>query len=458
MQNQLFRGLFISLFALTLTACVGAVNIGGTNPQATLINRCIVGNTAQSDPTCAKAVADTNGCITNPFLSGCEANPVFSRHVQNARDERVKFCNDANNEEDSLCTGSDSEKDICTHDPFGRVCDGLYYQERKLICEDALTFPRCADIVSSVCRTDPFNTNLCFGDDTYNSERERKCRHNSNLNPCTNTISRVCGADPFNTTLCFQNADYNDVRERTCKNEPNSERCTSTLSRICGVNAFDTFCDGSTIYLSNRRTTCTNEPNSERCSPMVLQICTADSLDPLCNGLTKYFSAQEKACRSEPNSPRCHATLDRVCGADVFGVLCQSSYLTLRDIPVLASGYFGQKSDDAPSGSCVFSRVSYSCSARFPNAINIKPLNNANSGTATYTGSVSLKYRYKTVHGNSRDAFFDNDSSISLVVDFDNNRISYSGGLGSSFHPFNINGNFTDRGQITGTVDFKIPL
>ncbi len=265
MQNQIFRGLFINLLALTLSACVGSVTLpAGTiaetktektesapivlTPEAILINKCIIGNTAQSDPTCAKAVADTNGCITNPFLSGCEANPLFSPHVQNARDERVKFCNDANNEEDSLCTGSDSVKDICTHDPFSRVCGGFYYQERKLFCEDTLTFPRCADIVSSVCRTDPFNTKLCFGDDTYNREREIECSYRSSRKRCENTISRVCDADPFNTLLCFHNADYNDVRETACAGKSTSSRCATTVSRACDNNPFHPLCANNPIY------------------------------------------------------------------------------------------------------------------------------------------------------------------------------------------------------------------
>ena len=145
-----------------LTACVGAVNIGGgTSPEFALINRCIVGNTAQADPTCAKAVADTNGCINNPFSSGCEANPLFSPHVQNARDERVKFCNDADNSRDSLCTGSDSEKDICTHDPFGRVCDS-YSSEREVIVDRCIQADNTSDkscksaVMTYPCIANPF--------------------------------------------------------------------------------------------------------------------------------------------------------------------------------------------------------------------------------------------------------------------------------------------------------------
>ncbi len=150
-----------------MTACVGAINIGGgTNSESALINRCIIGNTAQADPTCAKAVADTNGCITDPFSSGCEANPIFSPHVQNARDERVKFCND--NTEDSLCTGSGSEEDICTHDPFGRICNS-YSSERGVIVDRCIQADNASD---------------------------KSCKSAVMTHPCiTNPLGEGCGAD-----------------------------------------------------------------------------------------------------------------------------------------------------------------------------------------------------------------------------------------------------------------------
>ena len=233
-----------------LTACVGAVNIGGgTSPEFALINRCIVGNTAQADPTCAKAVADTNGCINDPFSSGCEANPIFSPHVQNARDERVKFCNDVNNAEDSLCTRADSVKDICTHNPFGKICDGFYYQARKEICEDDLTFPRCTDTVIDACDADPFNTNLCFQDSTYNDKREGECRYSrSTTERCAPTVKRVCNADPFNIAVCFSGDTYDSLRETNCADESTSSRCKTTVSRVCFDNAFHGLCDNNPKY------------------------------------------------------------------------------------------------------------------------------------------------------------------------------------------------------------------
>ncbi len=582
MQNQLFRGLFMSLFALTLSACVGAVNIGGTSPQDTLINRCIVGNTAQSDPTCAKAVADTNGCITNPFLSGCEANPVFSRHVQNARDERVKFCNDANNEDDNHCTGSDSVKDICTHDPFGRVCDGLYYQERKLICEDTLTFPRCADTVSKVCNTDPFNTDLCFQDNAYNNDRESACRYSSRTERCATTVSRVCESDPFNIALCFGdnaydsmreitcanesesprckttvnrvcrvdifdslckerfnnsreqrcmgerdskrceptitrvctadslsslcegdetyftaqemacantpnnhrctatttrlcnknpfhdfcNSNFDIARERACEDEPNSDRCTPIVARVCGLDFLDTLCSTQERYFGSQYLTCKNEPTSPRCAPTVLRVCGADSLDPICKGHMAYFPEQKTACaEAMPNSPRCAPIVAGICGADsadAFSTFCQSKNLTQHDIIGQLNGtgsirtvQVTPSSDYTPSGTCLsptYNRGNHNCISYIPGTINIKPLNDTNSGTAMYVASVKIQY---ISNSNPKDI---SSNNINITADFDNNRLSYSGNLvssSSSTFAFSIDGAFTNRGVITGTVNFN---
>ncbi|MGU9963568.1 MAG: hypothetical protein ACNYPD_05610 [Candidatus Halichondribacter symbioticus] len=144
-----------------LTACVGAINIGGVSPESAPISRCIVGNTAQADPTCAKAVADTNGCITNPFSSGCEANPLFSPHVQNARDNRVEFCSDGTNAKNNLCTVVNP----CHINPFGTDCftDAIHDASRKQrisfcgrqtnkddgICAVALSRPNVASFLQS---------------------------------------------------------------------------------------------------------------------------------------------------------------------------------------------------------------------------------------------------------------------------------------------------------------------
>ena len=230
-----------------LTACVGAVNIGGgTNLESALINRCIVGNTAQADPTCAKAIADTNGCITDPFSSGCEVNPVFSPHVQNARDERVKFCNNANNSKDSLCTGPDSVKDICTHNPFIALCENGYYSERKESIE------RCIK---------------------GNNANDRNCKSASIALPCiTNPFSEGCDTHEDFTD---HHATAGTNRVAFCKDSANKNNnfCLQDVHE-CSVNPFGTGCDtalGSyhSIALANRISFCGIKANVEHPDCMV---------------------------------------------------------------------------------------------------------------------------------------------------------------------------------------------
>ncbi len=584
--------LAIALMAgVILTACVGAVNLSaGTiaesntektesapivlTPEAILINKCIIGNTAQADPACAKVVADTNGCITNPFLSGCEANPLFTAHVQNARDERVKFCNDADNTDDNHCTGSDSVKDICTHDPFSVICNHAYYNARKEVCEDTLTFPRCTDIVSSVCSNDPLNAFLCFEDDTYNNERERFCKYYTfDSSRCATTIRRICDADPFSDTLCFKDDTYHSIHKTTCANEPNSNRCKKTVIRVCNANALDTLCDGqenynfaqaqicnrerdsdrcapiiiricsadslnflcegdetyfaaqeiacektpnnyrciptttrlcnknlfqdfcnSNLNIIARERVCQDEPNSDRCAPIVARVCDVDFLDMLCSKQENYFSRQYQTCKSEPTSPRCAPTVLRVCAVNAFdkicdnnknyysfketacagkpnsekcaptvarvcdknafGVFCQSVNLTLEDIPELPYDYFHTRGSGNPSGSCggrTFDSSYYGCTGLIIRHINIKPLNNTNRGTAIYAGHVNFAY-----FSNSNQNI-SSSQTVDITADFDNNTLSYSGNLvssSSSVFAFSMDGAFTNRGLITGTVNF----
>ncbi len=248
-----------------LTACVGAINIGGdTNLESALINRCIIGNTAQADPTCAKAVADTNGCITDPFSSGCEVNPLFSPHVQNARDERAKFCDNTDNSKDSLCTGSDSEKDICTHNPFITLCENGYDSERKEFIE------RCIK---------------------GNNANDRNCKSAS--------IALPCVANPFSDG-CDKLEDFKDHHETAganrvafCKNSANKNNnfCLQSVHE-CSVNPFGAGCDtalGSyhNIALASRIDFCGIHENLDHadCAVTLSKVTTASWLqsfdDPL---------------------------------------------------------------------------------------------------------------------------------------------------------------------------------
>ncbi len=124
--------------------------------------------------------------------------------------------------------------------------------------------------------------------------------------------------------------------------------------------------------------------------------------------------------------------------------------LTLADLPAHPNDNFISTSDNSPSGSCVQSVATHysrqRCEGKIPSTINIAPLNDSNTGIATYSGSVSVNY-YK-----GRSDALDGAGKIDVTVNFSNNTLRYAGVIEKN--AFNINGSFTDRGVITGSVNF----
>ncbi len=130
-----------------------------------------------------------------------------------------------------------------------------------------------------------------------------------------------------------------------------------------------------------------------------------------------------------------------------------TAQLTFADLPARPNNNFDSIDDDSPTGSCVGSGssnpVSFSnrrCFGEYPTNIDIAPLNDNNNGISTYAGSVSVSY-YNTSY-----YVRDITENIDIIVNFDNKTLRYSGQVASN--SFSINGSFTDRGIITGSVDF----
>ena len=88
---------------------------------------------------------------------------------------------------------------------------------------------------------------------------------------------------------------------------------------------------------------------------------------------------------------------------------------------------------------------------------DIKPLNDTNTGIATYTGDLTIVYHNNDYSDEERATqnyeYETQTTNINLAVNFGDNSLSYSGTIASN--AFSINGNFTDRGQITGTANFR---
>ena len=482
MQNKLFRGLFISLFALTLTACVGAVTIGDTSPESALISRCIMNDNA-NDASCA-TVVEENPCITNPFGVACDI--TFANYYKTAQANRINFCSIANNANYNICNTAVAEHP-CIADPFIAGCNtnrnfANYYKtaqaNRTSFCRKNININLCAGAIKNVCDKNPFNISFCFRDNTYYQTQKIMCESEPTSLRCRDTLNRVCEENVFDA-LCTGISRYENERETVCKRDRNLRRCAPTLERVCGGNVFDALCTRVKAYYPARELACINEPdserctliftaqeracnrepNSEQCAPTLSRVCGANLFDELCEEAKAHFTAQETACASEPNSERCVPIVARSCGKSAFDSLCQSRNLTLRDLPEIpdnpswqaTSINFRSISGNSPSGGCD-SSIDYRrlCWANIPQIISIKPLNNTNTGTATYAGSVSLKYLFDSREVKSLN------KNIDIIANFDNNTLSYSSNLERHHNEnFNINGRFTDRGFLTGTVNYR---
>ncbi len=485
MKNQLFRGLFISLFALTLSACVGAVNLpAGTIAEA---------NAQNTDKTLdPKSISKepAHPCIATPFSDACGGEEF--------NDARETIC--LTERESHRCLAIISA--VCTGDIFDLLC--VSYQPsflaQKTACTDELNSEQCVPTIARICGVDSLDP-FCIGAEAYYPAQEIACAGVSlswrgNGGECAPTIERVCVTDVFNSLcdsvitegiirthpncrispgtrsqfryLCSLDSGFNGLvsaRKNACASEPNSERCTLITKWVCGTDHLDSYCGLAEAYYPAQKMACASEPNSERCAPTIARVCGANPFDVLCTDYKPSFFAQETACASEKNSARCDKPIRRVCVDTPFDAVCQSKNLTPLDLPA-RTNRFKFTHNTSPSNYCVlslFSRnpdtYSANCLGLYPTNIDIKPLNNTNTGMATYAGEVLVSY-FKS--NSSRNI----TNNINITVNFDNNTLIYVGDLdyvvgyligripATASKSFSINGNFTDRGQITGTVEF----
>ncbi len=463
MKTQIIKIIPCLLAGFILSACVGAVNLAdGTIAEAN------TKNTELETQTPKKLVIKEPEPQDKKVIEAVEVKPIISVETKPI------------------------SANPCLINPFGDTCGGAEFNDaREAVCLTERESHRCRVIIPLVCDADSLDV-LCAGDETYYNEQRSACLANKTDPRCTLTITRVCGADSLDTlckeiteyfpvqkiacagesmsvrckttisricnanaldTLCKGQKKYYSVQYRICVREPNSDRCAPTIMRICNINLLDTICNGVETYYPAQKTACADKPNSDRCAPTVARVCDTNPLDALCNGLVAYYPAQENACATDGYSDsRCAPTIARICVETPFNTLCQSKNLTLHDIDY----DYVTTEDDFPSSECLHNR----CSVSIPSVIDIKPLNDTNTGMANYAGRISLtrNNRYCT----SCRGFGGTSNNLVLIVNFNDNTLTYSGTLrfiNSHSSRFNIsldiNGNFTDRGQITGTVNYN---
>ncbi len=498
MKTQIIKIIPCLVAGFILSACVGAVNlpagtIAETNAQNTDEPAPEVKIVIITEPESQEVVEIPNACLINPFGDTCTENFATEREsvtMKCINDVTGDLCHQAITQvcldtfSPRLCNkiptyldefkacGYELDSESCAPtitrachdfennfgsdfgDVFNLLCEKMIEPETKDIIE-----PPVKKLVESKptppnpCIKNPF-LNTCRTD--FNAARESVCASEIKSDRCRQTIMQVCRVNPLNA-LCIGNETYYYPQKKACASERDSDRCASIIMRACDSNSLDSLCNGLMAYYPAQETACAREPFSNRCASTIARVCGEDSLNALCLGNETYYSAQKMTCASEPNSDRCAPTRRRLCRETPFDTVCQSNNLTLYDLPTLPSNRFFFTSGSSPSVVCsrhTPTDLRTYCSGGIPSDIDIKPLNNTNIGTATYAGSVSLEYTGRFI---SSSRFFTrhvvDNKSIALMVNFDDKTLTYSGWVDSN--TFTINGNFTDRGQITGTANFK---
>ena len=324
--------------------------------------------------------------------------------------------------------------------------DRLDDERRAKLAKELAEFEeekRLAEVAESerynACRTNPFE-DTCYEDgDDFIYEREEICEDETQSARCESIVAYVCRND---------SRDYFGRKRKLCRyHEADKARAEAEAKRIQDAN------DRAIAIENNKRA-------AESRKVANANTCARNPFASVCG--ESFNTARETACITEPNSNRCEPTIARVCAADDSGALCRSSNLKMRDLPVGPSNRFSAATGVSFSSSCGY----YGCRAGYPSIINIAPLNDNNSGMATYAGELLLD------HYSNNSIFGRNDritKNIDIIVDFDNNMLSYSdsytvtdntGMVGFNYihsyvsKNFRINGSFTDRGQITGSVTF----
>ncbi len=421
-----------------LTACVGAVNIGGgisstcqSNPfdatcgagsasaRAIVINKCMVGDRAQSDIACGQAVAGTNNCLIDPFIDACEQNAFFKDHFLNARDSRSEFCSDLDNGGKSFCLGK-TINNICKHNPFGERCERGFEDDREKIAKDC--------------------------NDSTNTEE----------NSCPLAIGN-CISNPFSTdcetTLRFY---YNTAREAVCKDEPTSNRCKDLVS-VCDTNPFDKDCgdegrDARETAIKNCEESIKRRDTTSDCQNM-LPITTECLLDPsasICSVNTSDITFELDNAPNAPNTDGVvilkhdflNLTDNKISTAGFTdfttpATICTQDRCALQSASaVVGDGYAYYIANDANGNA----KYSY---AGILNTTNLGlPLYSFTSPTATWRGEWSL-------NGDAPNTSSEADDLV-LEINYREQKLNGRGEkmIGGVVHEIMVSGNYNESGAI----------
>ena len=88
------------------------------------IAECIADGNAD-DPKCPMLFTATasKACLTNPFTDACKTDGDFGTYADDARMNRITFCETMGNERDTLCMNTNL-MNLCVFNPFSTACTG----------------------------------------------------------------------------------------------------------------------------------------------------------------------------------------------------------------------------------------------------------------------------------------------------------------------------------------------
>ncbi|MGU9963671.1 MAG: hypothetical protein ACNYPD_06135 [Candidatus Halichondribacter symbioticus] len=282
------------------------------------IAECITGGKADS-ANCGlittKAGKNTalTSCLTNPFAEVCETSvPDFTSSFEQARTNRLGFCNDNANVADDLCTG-DNVGIICGSDPFNAICftGNTYFSARVNNCitaGNANSNNNCNTVftesASNTCLTNPF-TDACTNDADFGTyattarmTRVTFCGTNSSDTIC-DTLT-ACQNNPFATECEAYFQTERDSREDFCDmagNVGNALCMGASRVGVCGSDPFNASCFTDATYLPARFNNCITGGNA---GDMKCDIIVSDST----------MNAEITACLTNPFTDACARNAD----------------------------------------------------------------------------------------------------------------------------------------------------
>ncbi|MCH9664366.1 MAG: hypothetical protein K0U41_00775 [Gammaproteobacteria bacterium] len=321
-----------------------------------IISECRIDST---DGICLSASASV--CTDNPFDVLCTSN------FNTARDIITAECR--KDDTGTLCPQAIAR--VCLANPFDELCGDDYENARDVDITRCRLSSRssCPQVITKICGENPFD-NFCDNNPTYQPARDKivtECRTTKTGKLCPLATINICRSNAFDKDFCFGDDTYDGARTPTCRRESDSDRCETTVSRICDETPFDTICNNNSVYEMMRISDCImgDNANESRCRIFSTNSCVRKPFGTGCDGETTARMARETFCREGSNSKNtlCVGAVAYFCGVSVFDGLCGSAYESMRIDDCIIAGNAGETrcTNAFATGSCVLNPFGANC-------------------------------------------------------------------------------------------------